>query len=566
VTADPGLGDVAVRHRVLLLVLIGLLLYVPFLGLRDLWYPDEPDIGEVCQAMYESGDWVAPRRMGVIWVDYPPMLYWAGAASAHALGGMSEFALRLPNALAAVALVALTCVAVSRWLGARAGLWAGFLLLTFQQYAYQAIGYRPDVLFSLWITAGFFAYAAGAGERPRWWLRVLGFACFGLAMLAKGPLGLLLPGLVLTLWHGSRREWRRLLELAPLAAVALAVYLPWFVACARAMGADSILHELYAQNVARFFAGGRGHAQPVYYYLVNVWVDLAPWSLLLPFGIAWLARTGRLRDRDLQLALWWFGTFLVFLTLAVTKRQLYLLPAYPAAALLLAPWVANVGRGDRSDAPSARVAGLFAVVVAALLAVLGAASVTAVVWFDEVVARAGLDALEISAARDMRWPLAGLGVVLVAAALWIAAARRRPQAALVRTGVAHLVMYLLLSAWVLPPLNPTKSYREQGAWMRQAMGEATHFGLVNPVDGMAFRKMGAFGYYTGRLTELMDSEEQVEDFFRRRPSSIVLVEQRAFESIFTDPAAWRSRVVHQLQAGRFTYLVVAGSSTEESKA
>ena len=102
--ADTELGSLALRHRVLLLVLIGLLLYVPFLGLRDLWYPDEPDIGEVCQAMYESGDWVAPRRMGVIWVDYPPMLYWAGAASAHVLGGMSEFALRLPNALAAVRL------------------------------------------------------------------------------------------------------------------------------------------------------------------------------------------------------------------------------------------------------------------------------------------------------------------------------------------------------------------------------------------------------------------------------------------------------------------------------
>ncbi len=74
-------------------------------------------------------------------------------------------------------------------------------------------------------------------------------------MLAKGPLGLLLPGLVLTLWHGSRREWRRLFELAPLALISFAVYLPWFVACAHAMGSDNILYELYAQNFARFFSG-----------------------------------------------------------------------------------------------------------------------------------------------------------------------------------------------------------------------------------------------------------------------------------------------------------------------
>ena len=94
----------------------------------------------------------------------------------------------------------------------------------------EAVGYRPDVLFGLAVTSGFVLYVAGVGDRPRWILRVTGFALFGVAMLTKGPLGLLLPGLVLTLWHGSRREWRRLLELAPLALVSIAVYLPWFIA------------------------------------------------------------------------------------------------------------------------------------------------------------------------------------------------------------------------------------------------------------------------------------------------------------------------------------------------
>ena len=297
-----------VRHRLLLLVGLGLALYVPFLSLRDLWYPDEPEIAEVAKAMYESGDWIAPRRMGRIWVDYPPMLYWAGAASSHALGGVSELALRLPNALAAIALVALVCVAGSRWFGARAGLWAGFTLLTFQQLAYQAVSYRPDVFFALFIAAGLLVYAsgAGAGGPPRAGLRVLGFVLLGLAMLSKGPLGLLLPGLVLTLWHGARRERRELDEtapLAPLALVAAAVYLAWFVPCARAMGAPSILHELWAQNVARFFGGARGHGQPWHYYITAIWADLAPWSVLLPFAAFWIVRTERRRDAGLQLAL-----------------------------------------------------------------------------------------------------------------------------------------------------------------------------------------------------------------------------------------------------------------------
>ena len=76
-----------VRHRYWVLLGVTVFLYVTFLGVRDFWYPDEPDIGEVAKAMYVSGDWIAPRRNGVIWVDYPPLLYWAGCVCSHVLGG-----------------------------------------------------------------------------------------------------------------------------------------------------------------------------------------------------------------------------------------------------------------------------------------------------------------------------------------------------------------------------------------------------------------------------------------------------------------------------------------------
>ena len=109
-----------VRHRLIVLLLLGTLLYIPWLGFRDFWYPDEPDLAEVCRAMYLSGDWIVPRAHGEIWVDYPPMLYWVGTLSSHALGRMSEFALRLPSALAAIALALATCAVGSRWFSPRA--------------------------------------------------------------------------------------------------------------------------------------------------------------------------------------------------------------------------------------------------------------------------------------------------------------------------------------------------------------------------------------------------------------------------------------------------------------
>ena len=558
--SNPESSSPLVRYRIPLLIGLGILLYIPFLGLRDLWYPDELDIAEVCRAMFLSGDWIAPRRMGTIWVDYPPMIYWVGTVSSHVFGTMSAFTLRLPNALTAIATVVLTCAAGTRWFSPRAGLWAGLVALTALQFVLQAIGYRPDVLFTLFIAAGLFLYAEGVGERPRTWLRIAGFASFGLAMLAKGPLGLLLPGLVLTLWHGSRREWRRLLELAPLSIVALSVYLPWFVACARAMGADNILYELYAQNFQRFFSGFRGHERPITYYLMNFWSDLWPWSWLVPVAIWWIWRTAWRRDRRVQLALWWLGAFFVFLSLAVTKRQLYLLPAYPAIALLLAPWLeAVIQQPPGADAPSSKPVRAWTAGITITFVALGLAFIAIGVAFEPIVERLELNPQEVELAHLLRVPLIGTGVLLLAAAAWLGLTWRRkgPTTALVRIPAVHVALYVALQAWVMPTFDPTKTYRPQSRWISDQIGVGTTFAMVHPERAMGMRKRGAFGYYTGSMVELLETQEQVVEFLRQHPESLVLVHDREAATIFAgDEAGWRARVVRELRTGDHVYLVI----------
>ena len=562
-TFSPTAESIPVRHRYLLLALIGLMLYVPFNGMRDMWYADEPDIAEVTQTMYTTGDWVSPRRVGTIWVDYPPMIYWTGLASAHALGGLSEFALRLPNALAAVVLVLLTCWAGSRWFDPETGLWAGFTLLTFQQFAQQAVGYRPDMQFSLAITGGFLLWAAGTGDRPRWYLRVGAFLFFGLAMLAKGPLGLLLPGLVLTLWHGSRREWRRLLELAPMALVSLAVYLPWFYACSRAMGSENILYELYAQNFARFVGADRGHGKPMYYYLANIWGDLVPWSLLLPFALWWIHRARLWRDRNVQLVLWWFGAFFVFLSMAATKRQLYLLPAYPAIALLLGIWLSAVLSTSESPSgtPSPRPVRIYGLLLAGFLAVVGGALLAAGTGILDVVDPSDMTPITASTIPALRPPVTALGALLIAGGLWIGCAglRRNTRGVLLRIGATHVVVYLVLLAWLLPAANPLRTTKPQGEWIRQYMGDATHMGLVYNRHDYGFRKMGSFGLYARTGVELLESPSQVARFFEVYPDSVVLIQSDEVDWIFGDNRAqWESRIVRDLWVVGDRYVVVRG--------
>jgi 4-amino-4-deoxy-L-arabinose transferase-like glycosyltransferase len=569
----------AIDNRNLALVLLGSLLYVAFIGLRDLWYPDELDIGEVTRAMFLSGDWISPRRMGVIWVDYPPMIYWTGTFFSHLLGDMSAFSLRLPNALAAIGTGLVTCMAASRWFGARAGFWAGLALLTFQYFLYQGNSYRPDILFTLGITAGLLVYAEGAGENPRWWLRAAGFACLGLAMLSKGPLGLLLPGLVLTLWHGSRREWRRVLELAPLSLISLVIYVPWFAATADAMGWSNILYELYAQNLERFQDGSiRGHQNPsFFYYLETLWVDLHPWSWLLPPAAWWIARSGRWRDPRIQLVLWWFGAFFVFLSIAETKRQLYLLPAYPAAALLLGPWLASVGRTGAeapADAPGALPVRIYSLILALVFTVLGIGLLVVVARYASFLARFDLHEQWLEVAQLARVPFAVTGIVLLLSGPWIGLAgwRNQARAALNRIAVAHVVLYVVLLSLVLPAMEPTKSYAPQSAWIREQIGSETHFGMVYPTGSKAstgrmhpsgIARRGGFAYHTDAMVDLLYSQEEVDSFFREHPKSVVLIHEGSVDLVFSGrEAEWQARVIGRLRTGAHVYVVVRGPEQE----
>jgi 4-amino-4-deoxy-L-arabinose transferase-like glycosyltransferase len=546
-----------------LLAALGVLLYVGCIDLFDLWYPDEPDIAEVAQAMFVSGDWIAPRRMGVIWVDYPPLVYWAGSLSSALLGGMNEFTLRLPSALAAIGLVLLTCAVGSRWYDGKTGLWAGFLLLTFSQFVLGAVGYRTDMLFSFFIGAGLLIYASGVDDRMRWWPRVAGFALLGLAMLTKGPLGLLLPGLVLTLWHGTRREWRALLQLAPLSLISLAIYIPWFVACAKEMGSDNMLYELWAQNFQRFVSGERTHKRPFYYYLVAIWYDLAPWTLLLPFALWWIHRKRLWQDRHMQLAIWWFAAFFVFLSIAVTKRQMYLLPAYPAIALLIAPWIRTVTKiGADLGSPDSRLARVSVAFYAMFLILIGVVCLMSAVSTGPVMARLDLEALHKNIALAMRLPSVVLGVVSLAAGFWVARAWRRRDIprAFYRSAVAFFSIYLIGLAWI----NSAKTYAPAGRWIREQIGSEKQFGLAFPARDTA--KMAAFKFYTEARIQLLEKEDEIERFLREHPKSVVLLHQGSANKIYGDDGTdWRARVIHELVAGGFHYFVLCGSWPDISR-
>jgi hypothetical protein len=275
----------------------------------------------------------------------------------------------------------------------------------------------------------------------------------------------------------------------------------------------------------------------------------------------WIHRNRLWRDRHTQLAIWWFAAFFVFLSIAVTKRQMYLLPAYPAIALLMAPWIRAVTKaGAELGSPDSRLARVSVSFYAIVLILVGVVCLVSAVSTGPVIARLDLDALYKDAALAMRLPTAVLGVISLTAGFWVAGARRRGDipAAFYRAAVAFFSIYLIGLAWIMPTINPAKTYAPAGRWIREQIGSEKQFGLAFPARGSA--KRGAFGFHTGAFVKLLGKEDEIERFLREHPKSVVLLHQESASKIYgSERTDWRARVIHELVAGGFHYFVLRGS-------
>jgi len=360
--AAPMAKTLPPRGAALLLALVlALLLFrlgaVPLLG------PDEPRYARVAVEMHRAGDWVRPTLQGRPWLEKPALYYWL-AGGAFSLLGETELAARLPSVLATLVLVGVTALLGARLFGSAAGLHAGFVLGTsVLPFAYGHAA-SMDMLLAASVTAALALLAlrllglAGRLAVPA----AAGFA--GLAVLAKGPLGLLLPGLVVAAYLLVTRHWRWLRELlAPSSILAfLVVAGPWYVLVLRDQGRAFVDEFLLGHNLERFTTTVHHHAGPLLYYVPVILIGLFPWSGLLPPALASLSpRRSRV---DLFLLLWFALPFLFF-SVAGSKLPGYILPCLPPLALLM-------GRAaDRwmEDRRWARAAGFVGLVLGALVAI-----------------------------------------------------------------------------------------------------------------------------------------------------------------------------------------------------
>jgi 4-amino-4-deoxy-L-arabinose transferase-like glycosyltransferase len=326
-------------------------------GHLPLMAPDEGRNAEVGREMNESGAWLVPTYNGVAYLDKPAFYFKAVALSLD-LFGDNETAARLPSAVFGVALIVVVFAFCRKVYGSRCAWLAAMVIAATPLYLANTRTVIFDIALALFVCAaifaGYLAETAQGGTRRAWYL--LGAACAGLATLVKGPVGFLLPLLVLLFFNpiaGRPGAWRRLLS--PLNfLVFFAVTLPWFIGLCLAHP-DFLHYGLVEESFHRFTSAKTFHrSEPVYFYLLIVAGTFFPWSLLLPEATLAMVRERWLRQDADRLCLVWSVVVIVFFSISQSKLPGYILTVAVSCGILVARlWDAALGF---PGSPAARLA------------------------------------------------------------------------------------------------------------------------------------------------------------------------------------------------------------------
>ena len=336
------------RATSVLVVLVGAALNLPFLGTADLWDMDEGLNAEAARQMVATGDWVVPTFNGELRTAKPVLLYWLQAAAYRAFG-VNEFAARLPSALAGIVALLLINDLGRRMFGPTTGFLAAVVAASTVLVCGLSHAATTDAVLLVCTVLTFHTFWRGRSAPDGRWLIPTGVAA-GLAVLAKGPVGVAMPGVVIILFLLTERQLRRLWTpwLAGGVLAFLLVAVPWYALVGWRTGGEFLRVFLLGENVGRFLEPMENHRGPVLYHPLALFVGFAPWSVFL-LPTAWFAARG-FRTPSPERAAYrflacWAGGYLVFFSLAATKLPNYLLPAYPPLALLTADLLDRWRRG-----------------------------------------------------------------------------------------------------------------------------------------------------------------------------------------------------------------------------
>lgn len=314
----------------------------------DIMEIDAAQYAVMAREMLESGDWLHLVDRGEDYLDKPPLVFWASAFS-YELFGVSTFSYKFPSILFALLAIGSTIRLGQRLYNPQTGFWAGMIMASTQGFFVMNNDVKTDmyligaVAFSLWMLVAYL-------QDRRWWQWLLGFVGIGFAMLAKGPLGLVIPALAMGGHLILGRDWRNLFRwewLLGLVVVGL-VILPFCIGLHQQFGPRGVRFFLWTQSFGRVTGESEWANDASAFFLVHTfaWAFL-PWTFLFIGALLRGFRTlfqDRFRLTAGTEGLCISGFVLIFIAFSLSRFKLphYIFVTFPFAAIMAAHYLSHL--------------------------------------------------------------------------------------------------------------------------------------------------------------------------------------------------------------------------------
>lgn len=356
-------------QRLLIFSLIFIAACVMFfaeLGSFPLFNPDEALYAEPAREMLETGEYLTTLLNYAVRYTKPPLVIW-GMAACYQLFGTNEFAARFIGAACGALVVAVTYLFVEKYASRRAAIFACATLITGPLFIGTAREAITDMPLSLMIAGALFSFFHGFTSGAAGW-RWVGYLLVGLAVMTKGPVGLVLPAAVMFGYHVLRgnlmQAWRFYRPISGLLLIA-AIALPWFAAEIYVTKGAYYYEFLVRENFQRF-TKVVDHKYPWWYHLAVIAGGFMPWTVFIPqalvdavkslslsrprFAVYGLCRELNQLQAFSLFCLLTFTIIVGFFSVSVSKLIPYTLPAFPALAALIGIYLDKVIEQKRSKA------------------------------------------------------------------------------------------------------------------------------------------------------------------------------------------------------------------------
>lgn len=359
--------------QLIALVFISALLFLFRIDNTHLWDQDEGYYATVAAEMFARSDWITPTFNGVLFAHKPPMMYW-GMMCGFELFGVNEFGARFVSGLFGVGTIVITYLLGKCMFGARAGFYAAMAIASCLMFVMVSRSATADAHLTFWVALSLFlwfrAYERGSGlasrkerlNQMRWREWAYFYLALGCAVLTKGPIGFLFPMAIIGLYlltelhrdlflnQECGHRWLRALwayspvpffqtvwQMRPWTALAVmgVVAGPWYAMVQQNTGGAFLKEFIGVHHLGRFSHAMDNHSGPIYYYVLACLIGMFPWSsFAIPIALTWNANRQNSSNSAFRFVSCWIGVYMVIFSLANTKLPNYVLPAYPALAIV----------------------------------------------------------------------------------------------------------------------------------------------------------------------------------------------------------------------------------------